>query len=181
MSEIVNEISLKDYMNDFIPSLENFCSKSPLQPTLKIVADTGKIIILIENLEDIEYTVDPFVDKKIQIKEIKTLIEKQYPIVFDKKQVLYSAEEIEQFISEGVTVKDALSLRKNIYLPRYKIVRVHHFYNEIDAYDFKTRKMIKFKVTIPLSKLLQDLLFKDKEVISTSFRQSTKFMYVVRK
>lgn len=180
--DMVNKVSLQDYLNDFIPSLENFCSKSPLQPNVSVITETGKITLSSTYMKDsISFTVDPMVDKKKQIKDVKMQIEKLYPIIFDHKKFPLSAEEIEDVVSSGAPIKEALSLRKDVYLPRYKILRVHNKYNEIDAFDFKTKKTIKFKVRIPLVPFMSKIFTLNRESMSDQFRQDVKFLYAIKK
>lgn len=180
--DMVNKVSLQDYLNDFIPSLENFCSKSPLQPTVSVVFETGKVVLNSSRMkEPITFMVDPMTDKKKQIKDIKMQIEKMYPVIFDHKKFPLEAEEIEEVVSSGAPIKEALAIRKDIYLPRYKILRIHNKYNEIDAFDFKTKKTIKFKVRIPLVPFMNNVFSMSKENLSDEFRRDVKFLYTIKK
>ena len=182
MTDAVKKISMEEYMADFMPTLENFCSKSPLQPKIEYVPELGtiKLSSSYPNIEDVTFNVDPMKDKKQQIREIKKTIEIQYPIIFDVKRFSYSPEEIENLVSEGVTIKDAMNMRKECYLPRYKITRVHNRYNELDVFDFKTKKMLKFKVNIPLVAFLDKLFNSSREEISSFFRKDTRFIHKIK-
>lgn len=179
---MIETISLKDSLDDFIRSLENFCSKSPLQPTIKVITETGYITLTsLYNPEvNVSITFQPQLDKQSQIKEIKTALEKFYPVVFDHKNIPLSKEEQEKLIVNGKPVREVLDIRQSIYLPRYKIVRVHNKYNELDVFDFKTKKMIKFKIIIPLITFLNNVFTMSKEELSAFFREKTKFMYCIK-
>jgi hypothetical protein len=175
-------ITLKEYLDDFIPTLENFCSKSPLQLTFSVVPETGNIRFssLYDSSFNYEYTVTPFQSKKDQIKEIKTYVEKKYPVIFDHKRFPLDKEEQEKLIVGGTSIREVLDMRKDVYLPRFKVLRVHNKYNELDVYDFFKHKMIKFKITIPLIGFLDKLFVMSKEDLSIFFREKTKFMYVIK-
>jgi len=180
MAEIVK---LNDYLQDFIPSLENFCSKSPLQLVVRVIQETGEVFLTSIYDKKIEYIfkIDPLKEKKSQIKEIKTYFEKMYPIIFDYKRLSLSKEKQEELIESGKPVREVLDMREDVFLPRYKILRVHNKYNEIDVFDFKTKKMVKFKILIPLISFLS-FIFDGGDKISmyNLFREKTKFMYIIR-
>lgn len=180
MAEIVK---LNDYLQDFIPSLENFCSKSPLQLVVRVIPETGEVFLTSIYDKTIEYTfkIDPLKEKKSQIKEIKTHFEKMYPIIFDYKRLSLSKEKQEELIESGKPVREVLDMREDVFLPRYKILRVHNKYNEIDVFDFKTKKMVKFKILIPLISFLSYVFsIKDKMDMYTIFKEKTKFMYIIK-
>lgn len=180
--DVTKKISMDDYMKDFIPTLENFCSKSPLQFTINYIPETGlvKLTSPYPDIEEYAFTVNPMKDKKLQIKEIKETVSKNYPVIFSLKKFPYSASEIESFVEKGVPIKDAMSMRKETYLPRYKIIRVHNRYNEIDVVDFKTRKLLKFKLSIPLVRFLEKLFNSSREDISSFFKNDTRFLHVIK-
>ncbi len=176
-------IKLEEYLANFIPSLENFCSKSPLQLKVSVVKETGDIELssIYDTSFKYTFTVNPLKDKKTQIKEIKTSLEKNYPVVFSKLVVQLSKEEQEEKINEGLEIRKVLDMRKVLYLPRYKILRVHNKYNEIDAVDFKRKKIVKFKLSIPLTSFLNNLFFMSREELSDYFVQKTRIMYSIEK
>ena len=180
---MVEMISLKEQLDDFVSSLENFCSKSPLQLTVTVIEETGDITLssIYDSSFKYQFTFEPFLDKKSQIKDVKTAVEKRYPVVFDFKRFPLEKQEQEQLIAAGNSVRDVLDMRKDVYLPRYKILRVHNKYNELDAFDFKTKKMVKFKITIPLISFLNKIFDMSKEQLSEFFKEKTKFMYVIKK
>ncbi len=175
-------LRLKEYLDEFLPTLENFCSKSPLQMTVSVVSDTGDINLtsLYDSSFFYSFKVNPFEDKKTQIKAVKTDIEKRYPVVFDHKRMPLSKEKQEEMIGLGNSIRDVINMREDIYLPRYKVLRVHNKYNELDAFDFKTRKMVKFKITMPLISFLSKLFVMSREELSEFFKDKTRFMYCIK-
>lgn len=177
------KVSMDDYMKDFLPTLENFCSKSPLQPRIEFVPETGliKLESKYKEIEPYTFTVNPLRNKKDVIKEIKGMLEKNYPIVFDLKQVPLSLEEIESLTTEGIPITEIMNKRNDVYLPRYKVLRVHNRYNEMDLYDFKTRTLLKIKVIIPLVVFLDKLFSSTREEITSFFKKDTRFLYAIKK
>jgi len=175
-------ISIKNCLNEFIPTLDNFCSKSPLQMTITLVQETGDITLFSQYDKSFNYKFkyDPSVDKKSQIKKIKTDIEKKYPIIFDHKRFPLAKDKQEELIKGGASIRDVLNMREDVYLPRYKVLRVHNKYNELDAFDFKTRKVVKFKITIPLVSFLSKLFIMQRVELSEFFREKTSFMYCIK-
>lgn len=182
----VKEVSLESYMADFMPTLENFCSKSPAQPKIEYVKETGKVYLTLKH--DLEnpmiITLNPMVDKRDQIHTIKRSIEKEYPVIFEKKYFPYSPQEIERMVEEKhLSITEALGKRKEVFFPRYKIVRVHHKFNEIDCFDFKTRKLIKFKLYIPVVNFLDKYYEhpQDRNKNNDLFYSNKKFLYSLTK
>jgi len=181
MSDIIG-ISMETYMRDFIPTLENFCSKSPLQPKIDYVLETGAVHVTSRYAPEFNYSfvVDPLTDKKQQIRNLKKEMEKFYPVLFDNRKISFSPEEIEELIAEGVPVKEAVQMRKDVSLPRYRIIRVHNQYNEIDMVDFKTKKVIKVKTLIPVMVVLNKLYtIKPENRFTHDFKRDTRFVHVI--
>ena len=65
-----------------------------------------------------------------------------------------------------MSVKDALEKKECKVVDMYKVIRVHHRYNELDCEEIGTKKLCKLKSKIPLTMLLNKLYAKDKDVYS---------------
>lgn len=158
--------SSKEYIDDFLPTLSNFCSKCPLQPTVDYVQNEGLIYITPSLGNQITVVVNPTVDKHDVIRDVKNEMYKNYPIISCVEENSLSSEEIEKLIDEGMSVKEALEKKTYNTIDMYKVVRVHHRYNELDCEEIATKKMCKLKSKIPLTMLLNKLYANDKDVFS---------------
>lgn len=184
----VESVSMESFLEDFNPTFENFVRKCPLNPTVTLVKDTGHLTIKGAkniNSEPFEFTfvLDPTKNKKDQIKQIKLKLEKHYPIIFETKYVRLSDAEIEDQVSQGVPIKVALNERKELYYTRYIIKRVHHQYNELDVFDIKTRRLVKYKffkkpVGVYLKELFNDPMNVSKEFFND---EVARFAYCIDK
>lgn len=158
--------SSKEYVDDFLPTLSNFCSKCPLQPTVDYIQSEGMIYITPSIGNQITVVINPTVDKHDVIRDIKNEMYKNYPIISNVEETNLSSDEIEKLIDDGMSVKDALEKKQCKIVDMYKVIRVHHRYNELDCEEISTNKLCKLKSKIPLTMLLNKLYAKDKDVYS---------------
>lgn len=177
-----DRVSMEDYLKDFVPSFENFCQKCPLQPRPEIVNETGALYLTLPNDPEnpLIFKIDPLIEKQEQIRNIKKKLEGNYPVIFEKLSYRYSADEIEKMVSEGITLSEALNKQKETYLPRYKIIRVHHTSQEIDCFDFKKKTKVKFKMLVPLISFLGVVQEGNREKISETFFKNKKFVMQIK-
>jgi hypothetical protein len=183
------KVSLKDFLNSFMPSFNNFISKCPLRLKTSVVPETGILYVEILNserksIDGFNVTIDPNKDKQSQIKEIKDKLETFYPIIILEKNETYSPEEIEQMVNDGISLKDALSKRKLVRVDKFKVMRAHHKYNELDCLDLQTGKMLKYKLRfkeyhIPTATFLEKL-FDSQNAMSKVFFDAFEFKYVLK-
>jgi hypothetical protein len=176
-------LSMEDYLRDFLPSLENFCQKCPLQPRPEIVPETGMLYLYLPTDEQnpLIFTLNPMVPKQEQIRIIKMKLIDNYPVIQERVLLRLTAKEVEDLINEGsVSLTEALDKRKELYFPRYKIIRVHHSSQEIDCYDIKKKNKAKFKLTIPLINFLSTVNEGNKEKISESSFKNKRFVMTIR-
>jgi len=184
------KLSLKDYLADFMPSLENFISKCPLKVKSSLVQDTGTLYIEIldpngKSIDGFNYVVHASKEKQSQIREIKEKLEVFYPIIYQETQEMYSADEIAKIVEEdNIPLADALKMRKTVTIKKFKIIRAHHRYNELDCYDFISGKMMKFKLkvkthSIPTVRFLQELAGKP-SAMSKVFFDAFEFKYILK-
>ena len=150
------------YLNSLIKSLSNFCNKSPLKPTIRVVKELGKIYISYKET-DIEILINPNEDKKLVIGDLKKMIEKEYPIIYKKTLKIPNANEVKQILNQGKSLEEALNSTQTVYEPIYRIERVHDKYNEMDLLSLNDGKIYKFKCKIPLIAILADLKYNGKE------------------
>ena len=156
--------SAKDYIDDFLPTLSNFCSKTPLTIQINYVKDLNKVFLKYDD-KTMEVDIDITKNKKEVIKGIKEELQKDYPYIYEKKVVVPSAEEVENLVDNGVSLSDALNQTSVDLEPKYQILRVHHKYNEVDLLELKTNLIYKFKSKIPIVKLLNLAKYKDDSVL----------------
>lgn len=165
----------KDYLKDFLPTLSNFCSKSPLQPSVTISSDNSKIRIVPTKGEEIVLDLDQnSLTKKEVINKVKKELEKNYPYIYAEEEY-YDTEEIENMVDSGVSLSEALEKNNKRIVKVLKVIRVHHKYNELDCLNLKTQKMEKYKCKIPVTNILQDT---EKELPSFD---KLKFLYSLEK
>lgn len=156
--------SNKEYIDDFLPTLSNFCSKCPLQPTVDYVKNEGVIYITPLVGNQITVIINSTVDKHDVIRDIKNEMYVNYPIISNVEEIPLSSDEIEKLIDGGMSVKDALEKKEIRTTELYRVIRVHHRYNELDCEEIATKKLCKLKSRIPLTMLLNKLYSKDKDV-----------------
>ena len=152
-----------NYAQSFLHTLSNFCSKCPLQPKINYVEDMGRVYVTWGEGKSFDFVIDPMNDKKDVIKELKTLLQKDYPILYEKKITTLPAEEIEKLVDNGVSLSDALGRTVTEYIPKYRVVRVHHQYNELDLFDLTSRMMYKFHSKLPVTAILEDIKYNPKD------------------
>jgi hypothetical protein len=176
------QVSIEDYLKDFLPSLENFCQKSPLQPRPEVVTETGSLYLHLPNDPEnpLVFKINPLLPKQDQIRDIKKILEPNYPVIFERNSERLTAEEIEKLINSGVPVAEALGRRSETFEPRYKMIRVHHPSQEIDCIDLKKNQKVKFRLTLPLLTFLSILATGDKEKISHTFFMNKRFVMIIR-
>jgi len=181
------QVSLKDYLADFMPSLNNFFSKCPLTLKSSLSPDNGKIYIEIikegKSIDGFSVDVDPTADKHTQIRVIKEKLQYFYPTITQVKVVPYTPDEMENEIKNGLSVKDALKLVHTTKVQKYQIIRAHHRFNEFDVLDLETNKLLKFKLRfkthhIPTATFLEKLE-KDAESMSKVFFEAYEFKKVL--
>lgn len=165
----------KDFLKDFLPTLSNFCSKSPLQPSVIISSDNSKIRIVPIKGEEIVLDLDNnSLTKKEIINKVKKELEKDYPYIFAEEEY-YDTEEIENMVDSGISLSEALEKNNKRIVKVLKVIRVHHKYNELDCLNLKTQQMEKYKCKIPVTNILQDA---EKELPSFD---KLKFLYSLEK
>lgn len=158
----VEYTSYNHYVESLIKSLSNFCNKSPLKPTIKVVRELGLIYVYYKDNE-IKIEVDVNKNKKKVIGDLKKKIEVDYPIIYKKTLKIPNADEVKQLLNKGETLEEALNSTQTIYEPVYKIERIHDKYNEFDLISIKDNCMYKFKCKIPLIAILEDLKYNGKD------------------
>jgi hypothetical protein len=183
------KVSLKDFLNDFMPSFNNFISKCPLKMKTSLVPETGNLYIELLNslgksIDGFNVVIDPNKEKQLQIKEIKDKLENFYPIIYLEKEEPYSPDEVEKFVNDGMTIKEALSMRKNIRIEKFKVMRAHHRYNELDCLDLQNNKVLKFKLrfkkySIPTATFLEKMS-DNPSSMSKVFFDAFEFKYILR-
>ena len=163
----VKRVNYSEYMNDLIKSLSNFCNKSPLQATIKVVREMGLIYVYYLDKE-LEIKINVNQNKKDVISHVKSILENEYPIIYKKSNCVPNADEVRKLLDEGKSLEEALNSTKINYEPLYKIIRCHNRYNEMDVMDLSNKDVFKFKCKIPLMSILEDLKYngKDAEVLS---------------
>ena len=160
-------ISFQEYLNDFMGSFNNFISKCPIKLKSSLIDSSGVLYLSLlnnkdEEIDGINFTIDPIKDKKLQIKEIKEKIENWYPEIILEKESRYSQEEIDELVEKGTPLSEAMNKRHFIQVPKYKIIRVHHRFNELDCYDYKSGEVIKFKLKYQNNYKMSTALFLQK-------------------
>lgn len=159
----VKNIKFSDYADDFLRTLSNFCSKNPLQPRINYVKELGKIYLEYGEGKSLSYELNPLKNKKDVIKEIKTKLQQDYPVFYTKKVTTLPANEIEKLVKDGMPLAEALNIAVKEFYPKYKVIRVHHAYNELDCMDMQTRIMYKFHSELPVTAILEELRHKPKD------------------
>lgn len=169
----IQTVDTEEYVQNFLRTLSNFCSKCPLQPRIQYIENLCKVYLEWGKKEEqsISFELDPLQDKKDVIKEIKSKLQESYPIIYKTKVTIPSAEEIEELIKGRMSLSEALEHSKTEYIPKYKIMRVHHNYNEFDCFDVDSRAMYKFRVKLPITAILEELKVhpKDNEYMLDNF------------
>jgi hypothetical protein len=166
---VTEKISLEEYLKDFMPSLDNFISKCPLKIKSTLVRESGNLYLEIldnsgKSIDGFNYVVHATQDKQSQIREIKEKLENFYPIIFKITEERYSSKEITALVdSKKYTLEDALELKRMVNTPKYKIIRAHHKYNELDCLDLNSNKMMKFK-----------LKFKNYHILTATFLEKLR-------
>ena len=185
----VEKISLKEYLIDFQRSYNNFISKCPLKVKTSIVQETGRLYIEIldskgKSVDGFDFVVNPSIEKQVQIREIKEKLEVFYPIIYQEVETQYDAEQIEEFMKQGISLTDALKKRLTSNNKKYKIIRAHHKFNELDCYDYATSKVMKFKLKfkdhyyIPTATFLEKLS-DDPQGMSKEFYKAFEFKFIL--
>lgn len=163
----VEYTNYNDYLDGLIKSLSNFCNKSPLKPTIRVVREMNVIYVYYNNKE-LEIKINVNEDKKKVIGDLKKKLEKEYPIIYKKTSKVADANLVRKLLNEGKTLEEALNSTQIEYEPLYKIIRIHDRYNEIDAVSLSDDELYKFKCKIPIVAILTDLnsMGKDSEVLN---------------
>jgi len=177
-------VSLSTYLEDFIPTFSNFISKCPAHLDVKIVKETGMVSVVVLNeqnkvIDHMEFLINPLLEKKEQIRNVKIFLEKYYPIIHSVESVLYDKEEVDQLVESGqYSLVQALKLRKTVVTDLYQIIRIHHRTNEIDCLNFKDKKTYKYKLHQPLE-LFMKKMWENNIETSKIFPSISKLMYEV--
>ena len=163
----VEYTNYKNYMENFIKSLSNFCNKCPLKPTIKVVNEMGLVYVNYDDNE-IEISVNANEDKKKIIGDLKKEIEQDYPIIYEKIKSVPNADDIRKMLDSGKTLEQALNSTQITYKPIYRIERCHDKYNELDLLSLSDKELYKFKCKIPVMAILEDLKYngKDSDVLN---------------
>lgn len=171
----VKNISTEDYSNDLLKSLSNFCSKTPLNVSIHYAKDINKIYVYYED-DVITIDINPLVDKKIVIGKIKKQLEKYYPYLYKKEKIIPSYNDIEHLINNGLTLKEALSKTEETEIAKFKIIRKHDKFNELDVIDLEDNQMYKYKSKIPVAVIIERSKYKD-----TTLLDEIQLMYKLEK
>ena len=157
----------KNYTESLIKSLSNFCNKCPLKPIVKVIKDMN-LIYVYYNDKELEIEINPNVDKKVVIGEVKKQLEEFYPIIYQKTNCVPNAEDVRKILAQGKTLEEALNSTQVKYKPLYKVERIHDKYNEMDCLSLEDNEMYKFKCKIPIFAILKDIdyLGKDCDVLN---------------
>lgn len=168
MKNTLSNVSIencKDYMDDFLPSLSNFCAKSPLNISIRYVEDLKKVFLKY-NDRILDVDIDINRSKHEIIKDIKNQIIKDYPLIYEKTVRLPTADEVERKISQGMSISEALESTECEYTARFRIMRKHDKYNELDLYDLNEKALYKYKSKIPVTALIKMVEYRDDSVLS---------------
>lgn len=174
-------ISLEDYLKDFVPTLNNFIDKCPVNAHVSVIKETGFVYVCIydsrneKELDGMSFQIDPLSDKKNQIKKIKIFLQEYYPVVYQILNIPYNEEELENLVETGMSIQDALKLRKKEKIPVYKIIRVHHKFNDIDCLDLISNEIYKVKLQQPLEIFLRSI-WEDPISASNNFFKISKIV-----
>ena len=133
--ENVNEI------RRFEKSLYNYCTKLPL--SVKIKRTHNKIIVDIKN-STFTIMLKPDINKNKVITSLAKSVDKYLPIISIEKNISPSTQEIKAMLAKGISIDEALKPVVGI-VEKYKILRVHAKYNELDVLDLETGKKLKLK------------------------------------
>lgn len=161
--ENVQRTDWKKYSEDFMRTLSNFCMKSPLQPKINYVEEMSKVYLTYGDNECIEFDINPMEDKKDAIKQIKNVLQKDYPVIYTKKTRILPSEEIEKLVEGGMPLSKALEQTTTDYMPKYRVMRVHHYYNELDCFDLQNKVMYKFHAKLPVTAILEEIKMNGKD------------------
>lgn len=174
-------VSLEEYLKDFVPTLNNFIDKCPVNVHVSIIKETGFIYVCIydakneKEIDGMSFQIDPLSDKKNQIKKIKMFLEDYYPVISQVINVPYDKEELEKIVEQGTPIQEALKLRKQEKIPVYKIIRVHHKYNDMDCLNLATNEIYKVKLQQPIEIFLRSF-WEDSISASNTFFKISKIV-----
>jgi hypothetical protein len=173
----------ESFNTSLLKSLSNFCEKCPLvvNPVIK-----GNFIILErEGKEDFTFEIDYSLEKKRIIYEIRQVLEPLYPVLNEIDEQAYTPKEYEQMAeAEGLPIVDVLSRKRTIKTPRYKIVRIINFYNELNVIDLQTNFLISYKLKrTPVLYFLKEMIEKNNDIDKASkvFAEQAELIKVLSK
>jgi len=171
----------ESYNASLLKSLSNFCEKCPLIINPKIQGDT--IILEKDNGESFTFKIDYSLEKKKIIFGIREVLEPLYPILYDIEEKSYTTKELEELADkEGVSITEVLNRKKIIKTPRYKIIRIINFYNELNVVDMQTNYLISYKLKrTPVLYFMKETLEKnqDFEKASKIFSEQAELIKVL--
>lgn len=176
----LNQVDTNLYKKDFMHSFQNFLNKCPI--IFKKVELVDKTIyIYLEEENPLIFVLDLTIHKQDQIAKIKNKLENFYPIIFETKSVRYSSDEIIEMTNNGISLEEALNKKKIVYNKRFKILRTHNKTNELDIWDERDFKLLKYKLKVPIAYFLTQIEKLKKEEVYTLFIDNSIINYEIKK
>lgn len=153
-SEKRNTEKVKDYFDSFV----NFLNKAPIIfSKIERVGDTFYIYIAGDEENPVIFQVFLEQDKHKQIKMLKNMLINFYPVIYSPVSKEPSLSEKIRLEEEGKTLEEILEYQIETFEPKYRVLRVHSYINEIDIEDVLSHDKFRCKVYIPVVSLLQSL------------------------
>lgn len=169
------------FLRDFKRRFTNLLEKAPIKAFATYYRD--KVSLDVEGSDIYEYPFNFSEDVKKNIYKIKQhLVKEVYPIIIVAKKFYedYSAEDRERFIKTGMSLEEALSVKKQIIKnEEFKITKVVIKRDELFLENIKTGKNFRYKLNMPISIFMKRLregiytpekageIFLDKSVLIT--------------
>jgi hypothetical protein len=154
-----NEQSNKQAIRTFFDSFTNFLNKSPLIFSKIEKLDSTYYLYFLGDDHPIVFPVYLNKEKHHQIKNLKNLLLPSYPVISTPLVCeLSTAERTELVDSGSMTLEEALQATRTTYKERYRIIRIHNKYNELDIEDLENNnRVLKCKLNIPVISFLMHL------------------------
>lgn len=159
----IKTVHNKDYVKNFLKTLNNFCTKCPLDIKVIYVPENTTVYIKYDD-KTINVKIDITKDKKEVIASLKEKLMKNYPFIYVKEEKIHTSDEVEALLAQGETLENALK-PYDLMVKKYMVIRKHDIYNELDCKDIENDELCKFKCKIPVSIVMKKIKNKDITVI----------------
>lgn len=156
---IINEVdnlNIQDFNEEFKKKFTSFCEKSPLYLAFNIRGNKVEIIdkSYTEEKNDI-YTLNYLYTTKLNIKNIRTMLEKRYPVIkYNVKQPL-SNDKMNEYLNEGKSVEEVLDMSEEKVIDKYKLMKVLHGTNELIVEDLEEGTLKLLGCKLPIISILE--------------------------